>query len=474
MAIKTDKQKVKTILRVSDDKDLIADTQKLNEYIKSHDSIVTSKYNALYNAYSCNAAILSAAKKALNKPDHRVAVNFPRYVVDTYSGFARGIPVTISSDDKTVDDYIQNVIDRTDLDDVNAEIHKNKCIFGESYQIVFVDEEGEIGTVAVDPLEAFPIYSNSIRPKLRYFVRTFYDEDNKRHGTISDDINVYEFDFEGGEINITESHPHGFPGVPAVVYTMNTSRIGLIEIILPMADAYDRAISEKANDVDSFADAILKVLGANLSEEQLDNLRDRRIINIGGKDGAGVVVDFLGKPSGDSTQENLLERLERLIFTISMVCNVSDNNFATSSGIALKMKMEPMSNMAAGDWRSDKSSMKNFWKLVFGNPVNTVSPDAWESITLSNSLNYPDDLADAAATARTLDGIVSKRTQLASLPGSLVPDVDAELERIAEEQQAAQEAMIAAQEAMKATQETEDEAEAEADTESEADEEIAK
>ena len=445
MSIKTDKQKVKTILRVSDDKDLIADTQKLNEYIKAHDNLITSKYNALYNAYSCNAAILSAAKKALNKPDHRVAVNFPRYVVDTYNGFARGIPVTISSDDESVDEYVRSVIDRTGLDDVNAEIHKNKCIFGESYQIIFVDEEGEIGTVAVDPLEAFPIYSNSIRPKLRYFVRTFYDEDNKRHGTVSDDTNVYEFDFDGGEIKITDSHPHGFPGVPAVVYTMNTSRIGLIEIILPMSDAYDRAISEKANDVDAFADAILKVLGANLSEDQLDNLRDRRIINIGGKDGAGVVVDFLGKPSGDSTQENLLERLERLIFTVSMVCNVSDNNFATSSGIALKMKMEPMSNMAAGDWRSDKSSMKNFWKLVFGNPINTVAPDAWESLTLSNSLNYPDDLADAAATASTLGGIVSKRTQLASLPGSLVPDVDAELERIAEEQKAAQETIKATQ-----------------------------
>ena len=132
--------------------------------------------------------------------------------------------------------------------------------------------------------------------------------------------------------------------------------------------------------------------------------------------------------------------MERLIFTIAMVCNVSDTNFATSSGIALKMKMEPMSNMAAGDWRVDKAAMKQFWKLVFGNPVNTVSPESWTEITLSNTLNYPDDLADSAAVAKTLEGIVSKRTQLSSLPGSLVPDVDAELERIEDEQTAAMEA----------------------------------
>ena len=82
-------------------------------------------------------------------------------------------------------------------------------------------------------------------------------------------------------------------------------------------------------------------------------------------------------------------------------------------------------------------------------------------------------MADAAATASTLGGIVSKRTQLASLPGSLVPDVDAELERIAEEQKAAQEAMMAAQEAMKSTQEKEDDV-TETEAEAEATEETAK
>lgn len=436
MALKFDKQKI-PILRISDDKDLIADTKLLNQYIQEHDKRVSSRYNKFWNAYACNSDIMDTSivpAKAQFKPDNRISANYPRYIVDTYNGFARGIPVTVTSEDDAVSEYVNEIWERNNMDDVNAEIHKNKCIFGEAYQIIYVDEDGEIGTVPSDPLESFPVYNNSIRPKVRYFVRTYYDEYGKRHGTISDDTYVYYFDFDGSDIKFGETQPHGFNDVPVVVYIMNNARIGLIEIVLPMCNAFDKALSEKANDVDAFADAIMKVLGIKLDEEQIETLRDKRIVNVGGKDGKDVVVEFMGRPSGDTTQEHLLERLERLIFTVSMVCNVSDNNFATSSGIALKMKMEPMSNLASGDWRNDQASMKQFYKLVFSNPVNSVSEDAWTSLEFSHSLNYPDDVSDAADVAVKLDGVVSKKTQLSILPGSIVPDVDAELEQIAVEE----------------------------------------
>lgn len=425
------------ILRVSDDKDLIADTNLLTQYIQKHDTNVTSRWQTFWNAYTCNAKILDTTlipEKALNKPDYRIPVNYSRYIVDTYNGFARGIPIKVTSEDDAVSEYVNYIWEHNEMDDVNAEIHKNKCIFGEAYQIIYTDEDGEIATVPSDPLEAFPIYNNSIRPKVRYFVRTYYDEDNVRHGTISDDTNVYYFDFGDNGIVFTESYPHYFSDVPVVVYTMNNARIGLIEVVLPMCDAYDKAISEKMNDVDAFADAIMKVLGVKLTPEQINDLRDKRIINVGGKDGANVTVDFLSRPSGDATQENLLERLERLIFTISMVCNVSDNNFATSSGIALKMKMQPMSNLASGDWRTDKAALKRFFKLVFSSPATTLPDDSWTSLQFTNTLNYPDDQADAADIATKLDGVISHKTQLSILPGSIVPDVDKELEQIQIEQ----------------------------------------
>lgn len=432
------------ILRISDDKDLVADVELLKSYIKKHDSLVSGRFKILGDAYACRPAILdytkNPKKQAEHKPDHRVSANFPRYIVDTYCGFSRGIPVSVSVSDNNetenheeLAEFVRELIESNDLDDVNTELHRMKCIYGESYQLAYVGEMGEVETVAVSPLDSFPVYDNSIKPKLRYFVRTYVDEDNKTHGTISDDTYVYYFDMNSGEIVFTDSRPHGFGSVPVIVYTMNNDRIGLIEVVLSLADKYDKTLSEKMNDVDSFADAILSIRGATLSRDQVADLRDRRIINIGGPDGANSAVEFLARPSGDATQENFLERVERLIFTVSMVCNVADDNFATSSGIALKMKMQPMANLAAGDWRRDQASMKAFWRLVCANPVTSLQADDWKLLKFQNDLNYPDNSTDAADLATKLDGVISHRTQLEILPASVVPDVDEELKRIEEE-----------------------------------------
>ena len=59
---------------------------------------------------------------------------------------------------------------------------------------------------------------------------------------------------------------HGFEGVPAVEFVENEERMGIFESALPMIDAYNKAISEKANDVDYFADAYLKILGSRVGE----------------------------------------------------------------------------------------------------------------------------------------------------------------------------------------------------------------
>lgn len=432
------------ILRISDDKDLIADVELLKSYIKKHDSLVSGRFKILGDAYACRPAILdytkNPKKKADHKPDHRVSANFSRYIVDTYCGFSRGIPVSVAVNNSGTEDredlaeFVRDLIEANDLDDVNTELHRLKCIFGESYQLVYVGELGEVETVAVSPIDSFPVYDNSIKPKLRYFVRTYVDEDNKTHGTISDETYVYYFDIvNSGKIVFTDSRPHGFGSVPVIVYTMNSDRIGLIEVVLSLADKYDKTLSEKMNDVDSFADAILSILGATLSRDQVADLRDRRIINIGGPDGSNSSVEFLARPSGDATQENFLERVERLIFTVSMVCNVADDNFATSSGIALKMKMQPMANLAAGDWRRDQASMKQFWRLVCANPVNQLQSDDWKLLKFQNDLNYPDNSTDAADLATKLDGVISHRTQLEILPASIVADVDEELKRIEEE-----------------------------------------
>ena len=200
-----------------------------------------------------------------------------------------------------------------------------------------------------------------------------------------------------------------------------------------MINAYNKAISEKANDVDYFADAYMKILGALLDEKGLQKIRDNRIINFPGNyNGGDLEVDFLQKPNGDTTQENLIDRLEKLIFQISMVANISDENFGTSSGIALKYKLQAMSNLAKTKERKFTSGMNRRYKLIFSHPRSGMKKDDWIKLHYQFTPNLPANLLDESEIAGNLSGITSRETQLKVL--SVVDNVDEELKRIEEEQ----------------------------------------
>jgi SPP1 family phage portal protein len=198
-----------------------------------------------------------------------------------------------------------------------------------------------------------------------------------------------------------------------------------------MIDAYNKAISEKANDVDAFADAYLKVLGPRLEEEETRTIRQDRIINIETDNLSGVDVDFMQKPSADTTQENLINRLERLIFNISMVANISDENFATSSGIALRYKLKAMSDLANTKKRKFEKLLNNRYKVIFSNPISGMSPDSWVTLRYIFNFNYPANLAEEVDIASKMQGVTSKRTSLSVI--SAIDNVDDELAQIDEE-----------------------------------------
>lgn len=153
-----------------------------------------------------------------------------------------------------------------------------------------------------------------------------------------------------------------------------------------------------------------------------------------------MVVEFLQKPDGDATQEHLIDRLERLIFQVSMVANISEENFGTASGVALRYRLQGMSNMARVKERKFASGMNRRYRLIFSNPVARLPENSWASVTSHFTMNYPANIADEANTARNLEGVVSKATQLKVL--SVVDSVPAELERMEEEEAARAESAV--------------------------------
>lgn len=403
---------------------------KLMELIKEHRALAL-RYVELENMYKGEHLILKQTPKSVHKPDNRLVVNYAKYIVDTLNGFFIGNPVKTVSDSDAVSEYLQLLEKYNDIDDNNAELSKKCSIYGHAFELVYFDEEAQIGITNIDPKECFIVYDNSIRERPLFGIRYRVDKDRTITGTISDSQLIRYFEVKDDEVKYTEDVPNHFGEVPIIEYVENEERLGAFESVETLINAYNKAISEKANDVDYFADAYMKILGAILDEKDLISIKDNRIINLASQQTDKLIVEFMEKPNADETQEHLIERLERLIFAISMVANISEENFGVASGIALKYRLSSMSNLANTKERKFVKGFNKRFKLISQAPNSKLTLEDLIGMEYKFTRNIPENVKEEAEIATSLQGIISEETQLSIL--SVVEDVKAEMDRKAEE-----------------------------------------
>lgn len=402
----------------------------VHEYIRRHEERLP-RYQYLENLYKGFHDVFNLPGKENWKPDNRLAVNFPKYITDVFMGFSYGIPIKKNHPDEAVNesiaefDRINNVIDH------DFEMIKNVCKYGHAFEYFYQDEDAKTRIARNTPIEAFVVYEDSLRRSAFFAVRYGYtDEGATKYGEILTKEAIIEF--YGDELK--ESRPNPYGKIPIVEWIMNEERMSLYESISGLTEVFNKALGEKANDVEAFAEAYLAILGAEVDEDQVYRIRDNRIINIYGTDDAkDILVQFLQKPTADSTQENLLERAERLVHKISMVPDINAESFGNASGVALEYKLQPLSNLAKFLDRKVLKSMKKRYKLFCTLSTNVANKDVWKDIQFTTSRNLPKNVYEESQTAKNLEGVVSKETQLKTL--SIIEDVREEMEKMKKEQE---------------------------------------
>lgn len=411
----------------------------VEEYMRKHESRM-QRYNYLEALYKGFHDVYKQPEKEEWKPDNRLAVNFPRYITETFMGYAYGIPIKKTHPDETVDEAIRSFEDGNEITDHEYELFKKACIYGHAWEYFYQDEERNTKMTVCTPKELFVVYDDTLKNRALFAVRYGHHETNgdytgERYGEILTPAQIEHFD--SGKKTDTDDNPYGY--IPCVEYRLNDERMGIFEGVSGLVEAYNHAVGEKANDVDAFAEAYLAVLGEEVDRNDIKEIRDKRLINLFGTNSAkDILVQFLQKPTADGTQENLLNRLERLIYQISMVANISDENYGSStSGVALAYKLQAMSNLALGFDRKIEKSLRKRYKIFCSLPTNVSNKDAWKEIEIKTSRNLPKNILEEAQIAAQLSGIVSQETQLSVL--SIISDTKEEIERMEKEQRGSEE-----------------------------------
>ncbi|NHJ18506.1 phage portal protein [Lactococcus garvieae] len=404
----------------------------VKKFIEKHKEEI-ARYQYLINMYKGIMDIATQDPKDTWKPDNRLAVNFPKYIVDTFTGYFNGIPVKKSHKDSKVLEKLQSFDNLNDMEDEESELAKMACIYGRAFELLYQDEVTQTNVVYNSPENMFMVYDDSIKEEPLFAVRYGFDEDENLKGEIYTLLETIEISGKVSELSFGERTYNPYPELPVVEFYFNEERMSIFESVISLVNSFNKAISEKANDVDYFSDQYLAFLGAEVDEEDLKNIRSNRVINYYGRENekGNIDVRFLEKPDSDSQTENLLDRLTKLIFQITMVANISDESFGTSSGVALAYKLQAMSNLALSFQRKFQSSLNKRYKLFCSLTTNEAGKDSWKDIEYSFTRNEPKDIKEQAETATLLMGVTSEETALSVL--SVVPDVKTEIERINKE-----------------------------------------
>lgn len=389
------------------------------------------------------------AKRFMNgkKPDNKLFHGFARYITNMATSYFVGRPVEYLIDDEEYKKELLPYLD--DAYNFDYEISKEASKKGIAYELLYITEKSELRSRQYGAEEIIPIYSASPDEFLNGFIKlsAIYNLDGylkKERAAVYDKTDIYEFERStgSGRFSLIDIRKHYLNDVPLIVYWNTQEMSSDYEGVISLIDAYDRAESNTANDMDYFTDAYLLIKGAEgglvdeegediLLSDSDEALKNKRIMYLDEKGDA----KFLEKDGDNSSIEEFKNRVFKDIFFVSQVPALTDESFAGDlSGIAIKYKLiglEQLAIMKENRMRlakAKKISMITDW-------INWKKSKNYDASTVKQKYtrNFTENVSEIIDNVTKLTGVVSKRTQLDMLPKEIIADTNKELETIDEE-----------------------------------------
>lgn len=425
------------MFKVSRDKDLSVEYMlKYIELFKVQRLPRLQKQQRYYDAK--NDVIMNRTFNDLTKPNSKIAIPYASYIADNFVSYFVGKPITINSQGAELLEQMQQILNSNDFDTHNITIAKDVAVYGYGAELLYIDENKQIKFARLEPTGIVPIYSNDIREELVYCIR-FYDEQDVLSNEVTTiievytDTNIITYKNNARGLTLIDNVEHHFKKVPICIYKNNEGLKGDFEKVIPLIDAYDLAMADTSNGIQFFNDCYMLFKGVDtLEPEEIQAMKENRVIAVTGADGQNPDVTFLTKTSNDLEMENFKNRLVQEIHKQSKMPNIEEvANKSHVSASAVRMSLLSTEQVIAIKEKEFTKTLQRKFELIV-NILNMLGAnfDATK-LTIVFNRNVPQAIETMADAISKLVGIVSKETILEQLP--IVSDVKLELERLEKE-----------------------------------------
>lgn len=423
---------------------------ELIEYCLKHARRMAARYRTLDNYYHNDTAVQRRILPDPDKPNNRISHGMAKYITKIATAYFMGQGIRYETGDAGYKKALDEILEANATKIRHFEEAVEMSRQGVAYELLYIDRTGNLRTQSFSANEMIPVFGDGIGQFLFMALRP-YTYTSLQNRVFTEYVDVYTRETvetwrraAGGAWNKTDCRSHGFSDVPVIIRMNNAEMKGDYEDILPQIDAYDKAQSDTLNDLDYFTDAYLVLEGVDELVTENDKgeevtghqaaraLKQDRMINMpeNGK------AYFITKESNDTTAENYKNRIYRDIFTLALVPNLTDEEFAGNlSGVAIKYKLFGLEELSAEkETYFTSSEMKKIRFITeYINILRGTSFD-WREVKLKFDRSAVANTLEIAQIMNMLRDILSDETLIGLFPE--IEDAAEELKKRGQEQDA--------------------------------------
>lgn len=395
--------------------------------------------------YRGKQAIIDRSKGGDYLSNNKVMVNHAKYIVDVNTSYLLGNPVDYQASEGVDIEALKDTYKAQTINDLDVEIVKGCGIYGKQYEYVYANEEAEPRSAILDDMSVVLVRDNTMEHKKMYAVLYRPVFDNSKSGpnqllytevTVVGRNKTRSYKMQDQTLTPISEEFHVFGDVPVIEYKNNAEEMGDFEPVISLIDAYNLLQSDRINDKEQLVDAILCFYNMDFDPEDADALKAHRVIAGIPADGK---VEYLVKTLNETDTDVLRKTIENDIHKISMVPNMSDENFiGNSSGVAIRYKLLAFEqNIKNKERYLEKGLMDRF--TLYNNFLATKNKMAIVPATEVDAVfkrNLPSNDYETSQMIANLDGKVDQETLIAQL--SFVKDAKEIAELAAKENETRQ------------------------------------
>lgn len=399
-------------------KDTKITNQVLNDVIEYNERY-KDRYKMLENYYLGKQAIMSRTKEDRLK-NNKVMINHAKYISDTNVGYLLGNPVDYQVSEGYDIEPLLDAYKKQTINDLDSEIAKDVSIFGLQYEYVYANEQAEPKSCEIDNKNAIIVYDDTVEHNKLFglIYRPIYKGETFKYWEIiyCDNSVIRTYKSYSKSLNqVGQDQRHKFGKVPLIQYKNNPELLGDFEPVITLIDAYNLLQSDRVNDKEQLVDAILCLYGMDFDSEQAEMLKDSRMLANIPTDGR---VEYLVKTLQEGDVDVLRQNLENDIHKISMVPNMSDENFVgNSSGVAIRYKLLAFEqNVKNKERYMEKGLMERF--ELYNNylvAISKMSEVPLEEVDAVFTRNLPSNDYEVSQMINNLADFVDKETLISQL-----------------------------------------------------------